>query len=375
MRKGRCPLARLDRARPCRHARDKAGGAPRSWVSLTRVPHVAAAARRPDRGGCARQASSPGTGGPDYLEVLVALMFAMAWHGPAPPGGRFGAAWCTPGETRCSKQQRYLLGVGSARPSRWRPPRAIATRSATTPACGAGGLPLAALLASAGPRRHRAPGGRPAGPHPRGGRGVGHCGADRHGPRRVRDRQRQRSATTTWCGSLGADEVLDYPATDFATAVSDVDVVLDTVGGDYPARSLPRCRRAALVRLLRSPRNARRGRRARRPRRGHAGRGRPRRADRDRRSGTEGKLRPVIAATFPLADAAKAHELGETEAGRREDGSRPCRENEGAVHIPLSRTVAWSRAQTRRAQRTWRSDQVDVSFAAIWEAIARDPGP
>jgi NADPH:quinone reductase-like Zn-dependent oxidoreductase len=26
---------------------------------------------------------------------------------------------------------------------------------------------------------------------------------------------------------------------------------------------------------------------------------------------TEGKLRPVIAATFPLSDAAKAHELGE----------------------------------------------------------------
>jgi len=27
---------------------------------------------------------------------------------------------------------------------------------------------------------------------------------------------------------------------------------------------------------------------------------------------TRGKLRPVIAATFPLAEAAKAHELGET---------------------------------------------------------------
>jgi NADPH:quinone reductase-like Zn-dependent oxidoreductase len=26
---------------------------------------------------------------------------------------------------------------------------------------------------------------------------------------------------------------------------------------------------------------------------------------------TDGKLRPVIAATFPLSDAAKAHELGE----------------------------------------------------------------
>ncbi|WP_237107996.1 NADP-dependent oxidoreductase [Nonomuraea sp. MG754425] len=38
---------------------------------------------------------------------------------------------------------------------------------------------------------------------------------------------------------LGADETIDYTAVDFASAVSDVDVVLDMVGGDYPARSLP----------------------------------------------------------------------------------------------------------------------------------------
>jgi NADPH:quinone reductase-like Zn-dependent oxidoreductase len=38
--------------------------------------------------------------------------------------------------------------------------------------------------------------------------------------------------------SLGADEVIDYKATDFTEAVSDQDVVLDIVGGDYPARAL-----------------------------------------------------------------------------------------------------------------------------------------
>ncbi|RFU38268.1 NADP-dependent oxidoreductase [Actinomadura logoneensis] len=37
---------------------------------------------------------------------------------------------------------------------------------------------------------------------------------------------------------LGADELVDYRETDFAEAVRDVDVVLETIGGDYPARSL-----------------------------------------------------------------------------------------------------------------------------------------
>jgi NADPH:quinone reductase-like Zn-dependent oxidoreductase len=37
---------------------------------------------------------------------------------------------------------------------------------------------------------------------------------------------------------LGADEVIDYTAVDFAEAVRDIDVVLDTIGGDTAGRSL-----------------------------------------------------------------------------------------------------------------------------------------
>ncbi|WP_433664493.1 NADP-dependent oxidoreductase [Nocardia sp. CA-128927] len=37
---------------------------------------------------------------------------------------------------------------------------------------------------------------------------------------------------------FGADEVIDYTAVDFAEAVRDIDVVLDTIGGDTAARSL-----------------------------------------------------------------------------------------------------------------------------------------
>ncbi|MFI9550120.1 NADP-dependent oxidoreductase [Nonomuraea endophytica] len=46
---------------------------------------------------------------------------------------------------------------------------------------------------------------------------------------------------------LGADEVIDYTRTDFAEVVSDVDVVLNTVGGDYGPRSLPTLRSGGIL--------------------------------------------------------------------------------------------------------------------------------
>ncbi|MFK8849788.1 NADP-dependent oxidoreductase [Streptomyces sp. Ac-502] len=42
----------------------------------------------------------------------------------------------------------------------------------------------------------------------------------------------------TFVEGLGADEVVDYTAVDFTEAVSDIDVVLDTLGGDTAERSL-----------------------------------------------------------------------------------------------------------------------------------------
>jgi NADPH:quinone reductase-like Zn-dependent oxidoreductase len=114
---------------------------------------------------------------------------------------------------------------------------------------------------------------------------------------------------------LGADEVIDYHATDFAAVVSDVDVVLDTVvSDDYPARSLRTLRPGGLlICLLQFPAEvmteaARLGVRAE---------AMLVEADHEGMTAiaglvTEGKLRPVIAGTFPLAEAAKAHALGDT---------------------------------------------------------------
>jgi NADPH:quinone reductase-like Zn-dependent oxidoreductase len=114
---------------------------------------------------------------------------------------------------------------------------------------------------------------------------------------------------------LGADETIDYRETDFAEAVKDVDVVLDTIGGDTGMRSLRVLRPGGIVVSIIPmgssdfPEEAERlGVRALRML-----------VDASR-SGLEaitelveaGKLRPEIAGTFPLAEAAEAHRQGET---------------------------------------------------------------
>ncbi|WP_210569917.1 NADP-dependent oxidoreductase [Streptomyces sp. GESEQ-4] len=114
---------------------------------------------------------------------------------------------------------------------------------------------------------------------------------------------------------IGVDEAVDYRETDFAEAVKDVDVVLDTIGGDTSTRSLRVLHPGGIVvsilpvgsddfheeaerlgvRSLRMLVDA-----------SYSG----------LTAITElveaGKLRPAIAGTFPLADAAEAHRLGGT---------------------------------------------------------------
>lgn len=114
---------------------------------------------------------------------------------------------------------------------------------------------------------------------------------------------------------LGADEVIDYRTTDVAEAVDGVDMVLDPLGGETRARSVGLLRPGGtLVSLLSggSPEEAARA------------------AERGVRTATmlveadhagmnavadlvaAGALRPRVEATFPLAEAAAAHTLGET---------------------------------------------------------------
>jgi NADPH:quinone reductase-like Zn-dependent oxidoreductase len=115
--------------------------------------------------------------------------------------------------------------------------------------------------------------------------------------------------------SLGADELIDYHETDFAAVLSDLDVVLDTIGGDYALRSLGVLRRGGIHVALPRPDDPTVDARAR---------------ELGVRSGwtlvepdrggllaiaelvESGKLRVEVADVFPLREAAEAHRRGES---------------------------------------------------------------
>ncbi|MEV5144741.1 NADP-dependent oxidoreductase [Streptomyces sp. NPDC052727] len=115
--------------------------------------------------------------------------------------------------------------------------------------------------------------------------------------------------------ALGADDVIDYVSEDFTDSVRDVDVVIDTVGGDCALRSLSVLRPGGILVTLPGPPEDALVRHA---------------AEQDKRAVFmlvepdrqgllaltelvgEGRLAPVVDTVLPLAEAAKAHELAET---------------------------------------------------------------
>ncbi|MFJ5136493.1 NADP-dependent oxidoreductase [Streptomyces sp. NPDC088707] len=109
---------------------------------------------------------------------------------------------------------------------------------------------------------------------------------------------------------LGADEVVDYRETPFEDVVSDVDVVLDGIGGETAERSLKVLRDGGRLITLPGPDDV------------------PAAQDGVRASWVlvepdhlglreiaalveSGRLRPVVDVVVPLAEAAKAHAIGE----------------------------------------------------------------
>ncbi|KAA0943315.1 NADP-dependent oxidoreductase [Streptomyces apricus] len=114
---------------------------------------------------------------------------------------------------------------------------------------------------------------------------------------------------------LGADELIDYRETDFTEAVRDVDVVLDTIGGDYRSRSLRTLRSGGLLVSLLVSGAAELAEEAR----GLGVRAAEMLVEADQAGMaaiaslmTAGRLRATVAEVFPLAEAAKAHASGET---------------------------------------------------------------
>jgi NADPH:quinone reductase-like Zn-dependent oxidoreductase len=182
------------------------------------------------------------------------------------------------------------------------PPRHFAPKPARLDHVTAAGLPLAGLTAwqslvdfagvRAGQRVlvHAAAG------------GVGHLAVQIAKARGANVIGTASAAKHDFVRGLGADEVIDYRSVDFSTVVSDVDVVLDTIGGDYAARSRSVLRDGGIYIaltpgeqadfLLVEPDHA----------------GLLALVDLVER----GLLTVTIDSTFPLADAAQAHARGET---------------------------------------------------------------
>ncbi|MGW0393110.1 NADP-dependent oxidoreductase [Streptomyces sp. NPDC003042] len=110
--------------------------------------------------------------------------------------------------------------------------------------------------------------------------------------------------------SLGADEMIDYRTTVFEDVLSEVDVVIDAIGGEYAERSLRVLRPGGHLITLNGPDQV--------PADAEGLRTGWMLVEPDYRGLREiaalvdaGKLRPVIDTVLPLEQAAKAHEIGE----------------------------------------------------------------
>ncbi|MFI6822773.1 NADP-dependent oxidoreductase [Micromonospora sp. NPDC050187] len=195
------------------------------------------------------------------------------------------------------------------------PARHLARKPATLSHAEAAALPLAALTAyqSLVDTACVRPGQRVL-VHAAAG-GVGHLAvqiAKAHGAHVVGT---ARSAKHAFVRGLGADEVVDYTQVDFASVVGDIDIVIDTIGGDYGPRSLRTLRPGGIVVSLASPAESHLAVEAR---------------DRGVRAGFTivepdhgglkaiaalvgaGQLRPEVAVVLPLDQVARAHEIAQT---------------------------------------------------------------
>ncbi|KXX60336.1 NADPH:quinone reductase [Rhodococcus sp. LB1] len=209
----------------------------------------------------------------------------------------------------------YPDGVGSHAEYVTGPARAFTHKPAGIDHTQAGALPLAALTAyQALVDTADVQPGQQVLIHAAAG-GVGHLAvqiAKAHGAHVIGTAS---AAKHEFLRELGADEVIDYRSEDFTEAARDVDIVLDPFAGEIRARSLELLRPGGtLVSLLPG---AAAGEQERATTLGvrvatllveadHAGM----KAIAD--LAEAGRLRAHIEATFPLAEAAKAHALGET---------------------------------------------------------------
>ncbi|MEV4005043.1 NADP-dependent oxidoreductase [Actinomadura sp. NPDC049753] len=206
---------------------------------------------------------------------------------------------------------RYPFGAGSHAEYVAAPSRTFVAKPPAIDHVQAGALPLAALTAwqalvdTADVRE-----GRRVLIHTAAG-GVGHLAVQIAKARGAHVIGTASEGKHAFLRGIGVDEPIDYRSVDFAEVVRDVDVVLDTIGGDYGPRSLRVLRPGGtLVSVVLSKLDAMdtTGVRAENllvePDH-HA-------LEQIAALAEAGRLRAEIDSVFPLEEAAKAHERGET---------------------------------------------------------------
>jgi len=114
--------------------------------------------------------------------------------------------------------------------------------------------------------------------------------------------------------SLGAETVIDYNATRFEDAVKDVDVVIDTVGGDLPDRSLQVIRPGGIFVTV-AGRLAEDAGKAQNIRAASAGRAPTENLKKINELVEAKQLKPVVGRVFPLDEARQAQELSQSGHG------------------------------------------------------------
>lgn len=126
-------------------------------------------------------------------------------------------------------------------------------------------------------------------------------------------------ANVDFVRSLGAETVIDYTTTPFEQAVHDVDLVLDTIGGETLQRSMDVVKRGGtLVSLLEQPSQEKAQQRGIRAMFFMAALPYPSSSILQTIAQLidEGHVKVTIAKTFPLREAYQAHELSQTGHGR-----------------------------------------------------------
>lgn len=115
--------------------------------------------------------------------------------------------------------------------------------------------------------------------------------------------------------SLGAEQVIDYNATPFETVVRDVDVVVDTVGGEITERSWQVLRKDGILVTVAARLTPEAGQ-AHAVRATSAGRASPEKLKQISELLEAKQLTPVVGTRFTLVEARQAQELAQTRHGR-----------------------------------------------------------